>query len=391
MNLPLVNCNNFICKLFKKLQQAKYRYQNKIGNQKNKSAFKKIISNLNQENKKLIYLHHEWGGGSDLYLQNRIAHLKDNNYIFVIIYKKKLNKLNLQITFKEEFASVLFNNFEELLNLYSKIRIDEIYINQISFFLDIDVVFNFIKKIKNNSTKTTMLIHDFASICKNISLTKNDGTKCDMISNKNHCNCSALAQENVKKWEEFLTNQADEILCFSSDSKQIVSQFYPAISNKINNVAHYVPFLRKANIVKTTKMLNIGIMGSLNKIKGCDIVEEMSKIIINNDLPIKIIVIGKCKKKANLALKILGKYDRKNLPEIIENNQIDIVFISSIWPETFSYTTHEVMLMDIKIACFDIGAQSEYVKKYDKGLIINEISAKTALDEISNFVKQTSK
>jgi hypothetical protein len=387
MSLRLVNYGSFICKLFKNIQQAKSKYKNKAGNYKNKSAFNKIVSNLNQENNKLIYLHHEWGGGTDLYLQNKIANLKNENYIFVIIYKKKLNKLNLQITFKEEFASVLFNNFEELLDLFGKIKIDEIYVNQISFFPDIDVVFNFIKQIKSSNNKATMLIHDFSSICKNTNLTKDDGTRCDIIDNKNYCNCSVLAQENVRKWQEFLNHQIDEILCFSNHSKQVVSQFYPSISSKINIVTHYVPFLRKVNIVKTTKELNIAVIGSLNRIKGCDLVEEMSQIIISSNLPIKIFIIGKCKKKANLALKILGKYDRKNLPEIIENNQIDLVFISSICPETFSYTTHEAMLMGMKIACFDLGAQSEYVKKYDKGLIISKISAKTALDEISNFVK----
>src|SRR5262249_7848887 len=144
---------------------------------------------------------------------------------------------------------------------------------------------------------------------------------CDVLDNKSHCDCSPLAQENVKKWKEFLVNQIDEILCFSNNSKQIISQFYPSISSKISILTHDVPFLRKVNYVKTTKIINIGVMGFLNKIKGCEIVEQMSKIIIHDNLSIKIFVIGKCKKESNLALKILGKYDRKDLPEIIENNE----------------------------------------------------------------------
>ena len=374
---------NKVYQLFN-LRKIKDTYQNQ-------ESFKKIISNLGQKNKKILYFHHEWGGGADFYLQNKIEQLKSKNYVFVIIYKSKLDKLNLQITFKEEFASVLFNDFKELSNLLDKIKIDQIYINQLSFFPNIDVAFAFIKQSKNLGTKTTMLIHDFSIICTNTHLIKDDGSVCDMICGKNKCICSPAAQENIKKWQSFLISQIDEILCFSEYSKQIVGQFYPAISDKINIVPHFVPFLRKVNIVKNNLTINIAVIGFLNKIKGCDIVEEMSKLIISKNLPAKIFVIGKCKKKANLALEILGKFDRKDLPPILEKNQIDIVFISSICPETFSYVSHEAMLMGAKVACFDIGAQSEYIKKYDKGLIISQINAKTALDEILNFAKQSTR
>jgi hypothetical protein len=361
--------------------------QSKLG--RNKSSFSKIIADLNPQHQKLIYLHHEWGGGADLYLQHKIEELKNSSCIFVIIYKKKLDKINLQVTYKEQFASILLDNFVELEALLGKRKIDVIYINQISFFPNLDSVFDFLKQIKDASTKVSMLMHDFSCICKNAHLVKENGDPCSIISSKNCCDCSVDAVGNFKKWGNFLENQAEEVICFSQNSKQIITQVYPFLSPKIQVIPHHVPLLRKIKIEKTQPTINIATIGFLNKIKGCDIIEEMSKIIINNNLPVKIISIGKCKAKGNHALKILGKYKRNDLPKIIEENEIDIVFISSICPETFSYATHEAMVMGLKVACFDIGAQAEYVKKYDKGLIISKIHAKTALDEILNFVKTT--
>ena len=41
---------------------------------------------------------------------------------------------------------------------------------------------------------------------------------------------------------------------------------------------------------------------------------------------------------------------------------IDLFFIPSIWPETFSYTTSEIMSMHMPVAVFPIGAPVERVK-----------------------------
>lgn len=368
------------------------KYKNRI-NKRNQKSFEKILSNLSPENKKLIYLHHEWGGGTDLYLQNKINQLKNDNYIFVIIYKKKLNKISLEVTFQDQFTSVLLDNLSEISGLFSKIKIDTIYLNQVAFFPQIDAVFNFTKQIRNTSqsARLVMLTHDFSAICVNNHLVKNDGSKCDILENKNICSCNKNAKERAAKWQDFLIDAVDEIICFSQSSKQILSKCYPEISSKINVTPHCVDFLRKANVVKTNGYINIAVIGFLNKIKGCDLVEEMSQIILQEKLPVKIFVAGKAKIKGNKALKILGKYRRDDLPKILEKNQIDLIFISSICPETFSYTTNEAMIMGLKVACFNLGAQAEHIKKYHQGLLISEMTAKAALDEILDFISQTRK
>ncbi|WP_330582768.1 glycosyltransferase [Suipraeoptans intestinalis] len=63
-------------------------------------------------------------------------------------------------------------------------------------------------------------------------------------------------------------------------------------------------------------------------------------------------------------------------------NDIDIFLIPSIWPETFSYTTEEIMQMGMPVMSFDIGAPAERIKKYEKGLIIPEISPQAVLKSV---------
>lgn len=68
---------------------------------------------------------------------------------------------------------------------------------------------------------------------------------------------------------------------------------------------------------------------------------------------------------------------------------IDLFFIPSIWPETFSYTTSEIMSMHMPVAVFPIGAPVERVKYYEKGLVLKETDAKSALKELQEFAEHT--
>jgi glycosyltransferase involved in cell wall biosynthesis len=358
----------------------------KKNDKENQRKFLEITSHLNPNNKKMVYFHHDLGGGSDLYIQNKVEQFKNDTYVFVIIYRQKIKKFNLQITFQDQFTSIFLDSFEEISNIFSQIKIDTIYISQIILFPDINVVFDFTKQIKKNHTKIIMLVHDYYSICAKPFLTKDDCRKCDVSSEKDRCDCDPKASDHIKKWYNFLQNQANEIICFSESSKKIISNFHPSLYEKIKVIAHSVPFLRTVKI-KKHRTINIATIGSLYKIKGCDIISEMSEIIIKRKLPIKIISIGRFYGKTNKAIKVLGKYDRSDLPEIIEANKIDIVFIPSICPETFNYVSHEAMMMGLKVACFNLGAQAEYIGKYDQGLIISQINVQKALDEILNFVK----
>ena len=79
---------------------------------------------------------------------------------------------------------------------------------------------------------------------------------------------------------------------------------------------------------------------------------------------------------------IYGKYKRDELPVLMKKFEVDVIFIASIWPETFSYTTEEGIKMGMKVAAFDLGAPAERLKNYDKGIIIPDITAEDALKTI---------
>jgi glycosyltransferase involved in cell wall biosynthesis len=185
-----------------------------------------------------------------------------------------------------------------------------------------------------------------------------------------------------KNWGDFY-DFADEITVFSESSRDIITQIYPNIAHKITVIPHIVPPMEQP-VIEQHSGINIGLLGNcVDVAKGGKIIEEMVKI---NQQGVNFIAIG-MEKNAISGLYCSGQYEIENLPEIIKSHKIDIIFIPSICPETFSYTTSEAISMNLPVACFNIGAPVERVWKYKLGLIISNIDAKTALNEIIEFTK----
>ena len=79
-------------------------------------------------------------------------------------------------------------------------------------------------------------------------------------------------------------------------------------------------------------------------------------------------------------------YRKADLPVLMEDYQVDMVLIPSIWPETFSYTTEEAIKMDLPVAVFDLGAPAERVRNYAKGLILDRAEPEFLVDMITGFL-----
>ena len=94
--------------------------------------------------------------------------------------------------------------------------------------------------------------------------------------------------------------------------------------------------------------------------------------IDKNKLEIKIVLIGNIDNeiKSDNFIKT-GSYKKEEVPELIQKYEIDEFLIPSIWPETFSYTTDEIMQLGYPLTVFDLGAPAERVKNYAKGRVIS--------------------
>ena len=82
-------------------------------------------------------------------------------------------------------------------------------------------------------------------------------------------------------------------------------------------------------------------------------------------------------------IKVIGEYQRDELSDLVQSEEIDVIFFPSIWPETFSFTCSEAISMGLPVASFDIGAPAERIKTYDLGKVMPlDLDIEEIVDEL---------
>lgn len=337
---------------------------------------------------------HSLGGGATEYLNEKIKlELKAGHCVLTIRYNIEGSNYQLLLEYKEYRITCYTLEFDEMLDQIA--RADEIWINELVTYKNLyDTLVKIIEFKNKHHAKVKMLLHDFFCMCPAINLMDDQGVychaadpeKCDLCIPKNP---STICQEYEsggswrRHWKNFLAN-CEEVIAFSDDTARSFEKVYPDIYSLkvIPHKPHYVtPIEKKA---KTTKTLNIGLMGVLCYKKGLEIVKAMISYIEKNDLDVRIRLIGVSEEEIDSPVfSMTGRYSKEQLPLLTLKEDIDFFLVPSICPETYSYTTSEIMSMDMPIGVFQIGAPAERVRHYKKGLILKSEDPKYILEEIS--------
>lgn len=345
--------------------------------------------------KTILAFDHNLGGGASKYLLDKKESCISAGQAFAIIrfdFVKEVYGINFYSPYCE--LKLHIKQRENWMKVAKLLDVNEIWINELVTYPDLYLLLREIQDFsKKNNIPIRMLIHDYFSVCPTINLLNWEERYCGVPScgECNEClkkvkSLQNLEYETIEKWrtewKKFMMS-CREVVVFSEDSRKILDKSFGKLDN-ILVIPHQIKFLPKLDKkFKTTKTLNIGLLGVLTKHKGRLLISQLAQIIEKEKLNIRIVLIGSSSKEINSSVfKQTGAYTRDSIPRLILENDIDVFLIPSIWPETFSYTTEEIMTIGMPIMCFDIGAPAERVKKYDKGIIIPDISAKAVLQSI---------
>ena len=357
-----------------------------------------IIKTLSKKYpKSVIIFDHNRGGGADIYLNKKIQKLIEENILVFYIYYNN-SKYLMEINYKYDRYYYFFENFNEIYFIYKLFNIYEIFINSLVYFKYIYLVIDYIIDIaKSKQIKVIMPIHDYYIICPNINLIYKNKYFCNIPNNIKVCdNCIKkpifdLDYRNIKEFRKAFQNLfyiSSEVLFFSNSSKEIVNKIYIIDNEKEKIIPHKIDWIKKVpkKSIKKNK-LHIGILGNMCHHKGYDILKDLLKLSKKNS-NMHFYLIGDVLNSDIMSysnITIHGKYEHADLIGIVEKYDIDIFIMPSICPETFSYTTEEIILMQKPIICFNLGAQAERVSKYDKGYIAEDISAEAMYECIMEF------
>jgi glycosyltransferase involved in cell wall biosynthesis len=108
----------------------------------------------------------------------------------------------------------------------------------------------------------------------------------------------------------------------------------------------------------------IGVLGNIGLQKGAGVLRDLSRHLAQTGRA-RLVVIGNMDPSFALAgpAQVHGSYQISDIAGLVKRYDISHWLIPSIWPETFSYTTHEALATGLPVWSFDLGAQGEAVKR----------------------------
>lgn len=364
---------------------------------------------LHPDHEPVCIIEHDWGGGAEIYAQQRIkTYLAANRAVACVRYVIPSQSIELRIYFKEEKYYVRIDNIEELADIrfphFKKIIINELA----GWYFSLEPLnYNMLNDIKN-SINTLILIkrthnaflefifHDFFSICPSITLIKNNHLFCGIPSIK-ECDDGAQCigqgcirgKFSMTSWRAAWTKlfeQTDKIIFFSENTYNLASKIYSFHKHQIALLPHQVALFPSTLEIPKDGPMRIAVVGDIHIHKGSEIVVKIGNLLKKHMPDASLIVFGNLHAD-NIPpnIKILGPYQRDNLPLLLEQERITIGLMPSVCPETYSFVTRELASLGLPLVSFNLGAQGDFIKKLPNSRICSEMTAESALSTLKEL------
>lgn len=361
--------------------------------------------------KRILYLVNEWEenmemtGGTSLHIKDLILKNKEENIASFVLAPDKydLSRFKLYLYTNEigkeiiNFKTDIFqygqihytnNSYREALEmLFDTFQFDILHVHHFLF-----QTFDAIEIAKKRNIKSIITLHDLYMSCPSINMVYQDKF-CEKDPNKDCTKCLKMRYgvnsnilENWRKTAEKILKKFDKIIVPSENTKKQFIKVYPDL--EIEVVEHgvtVIPITAKEKQEKTT--FDIAFVGAMAIHKGSRVLRELIKNC--HEPNIKIHLFGKSEEelltKNTSNYTYHGAYKRGELPQLLIDNQIDLVCIFATWPETYSYTLTESYMAKVPVLTFDIGAVGDRVKKDQLGWVIDLENTNKILEKIKEI------
>ncbi|MBA3580929.1 MAG: glycosyltransferase family 4 protein [Gammaproteobacteria bacterium] len=348
-----------------------------------------------------LIVDHDLGGGANLYRKEYVANkLAVGQAVIVVGFDIIKLQYFLDVFREKKRLRYGIDSIEDVLSFIHSADVTSMLYNCAVSFPEPILCFEFLINLKKQQNcEFIVALHDYFLICPSPFLINSEGSYCGIPDPKVCASCLAhhnddfvrmLAVNNITDWREqcaYLLKAADQVALFSEASKRLLKKAHPKLSDEnwkvIPHVLHTI--MHKVSL-KAANHLHIGVVGSIGKHKGADVVNELAHEILRVGSEAKITVIGMLDAIAPVNIvTVTGNYKPADLPDLIANSGIDIFLFPSICAETFSYVCHELVAMDVPIACFDLGAPADLVRDYAKGQILKSTAPDDILKNLAEF------
>ena len=222
-------------------------------------------------------------------------------------------------------------------------------------------------------------LHDYKIICPTINLADSHGFYCGEPSDAACNKCLAEGRSDfgvsdVGAWREMhrkVLQAADQVLVPDQDVAERLGRYFPETTFEVSPHEELDPARIPVHNLELApeEKLRVVIIGAIGKIKGFNVLLACARNSRQRRLPIEFIVMGYSMNDQLLreaGAQITGRYQDETSQKTLRTLSPHMVWLPSVWPETYSYTLSIALQAGLSVVAFDIGAIARRIREYDR-------------------------
>lgn len=326
-----------------------------------------------------IYLAHSLGGGAEEYLKHRIKSDIETAGVAIVLRVGGGLRWRVECHSAHGAVSGATDDFALVQGLLAPIRDRQVIYSCAVGDPDPITLPGQLLELAGETGRPVVLVHDYFMVSPSYCLLNADGVfgAVPPADSKDRAHRTVRPDGTTvtlamwrQEWGRLIA-AAQRITVFSRDSRSHLVTAYPDCAGRIEIVPHEV--LTRIERVRpaASRTPVIGVLGNIGPAKGADVLRRLSRELEASGRA-RLVLIGNIAPGYVLSPSTIvhGSYSPGEIATLARRYQVSVWFIPSIWPETFSYTTHEAVATGLPVACFDLGAQAEAVRRYEAGRLI---------------------
>ncbi len=347
------------------------------------------------DGKAILFVTHNSGGGTEAHVQFMRSWIEESGEGHVLVCRPHSLLGHFYIEDPESAATPnlpigsWFDDTQKLEELFVSLGIQHIHVHHL--INHGSTAPRALQKIaRAGNLRVDFTAHDYFAICPRITLIDETGVYCGEpdIETCQKCIDQNGAQVpgkiNMKNWRRdnlALIESAHTVFAPSLDAAQRFESYLRRNDICVREHATDEALVKALDFpinidrsVDNGARRKIAVLGAIGPHKGSELLYQTAQASLRLGLPLEFVVIGYTDKDKNLEslknVRITGRYKPDEVMGLIRSEAPSLLWIPSVWPETFCFTLSEALAAGVQPVVFNLGAQADRVQQVGWGEIM---------------------
>lgn len=333
----------------------------------------------------VLLVTHSLGGGTQQHVQEEVERLTNRGMSVFLLSGGTKGDRSARITHSSAGAlpslEALALDGRELWDLIARLQISQVHVHHMIDFAS-DLLEVVAVELTRMGIPYDFVVHDYMAICPRINLVDRTGFYCGEPDEAECQKClnrwgSRFGRPKIQEWRhrhfQFL-EKARTIRAPNQDVADRLARYLPTLGSiEIRPHEGRIVPKPRSELLRTPGSLRVAVIGAIGPSKGFDVILRLQKEATRRKFPIVLTVIGHTQNDSAAraaGIVVTGPYVNEEVDDLIQAVEPDLIWISSVWPETYSYTLSIALRSGRAVAAFDIGAMSTRLRASARGTLI---------------------